>query len=114
MKHYENCEQLFVSVGKCYVIEALLEFFQMADTKHKPTANSPHSVYSLTEAYRSSYLGDVIEKFLDEYVFVDDNDEDDAHGDGVWCYAVNLVRSFLLWQILRMLWRRVMVSTFPF
>ncbi len=35
VKHYEYCEQLFFSVGKCFVIEALLEFFQMDSTKHK-------------------------------------------------------------------------------
>ena len=67
----------------------------MVDTKHKPKANSPHSVYSLTEAYRSSDLGDTNEKFLNEYVFVDDK-EGDAPVDGVWCYAVNLMRCFLL------------------
>ena len=45
VKHYEDCKQLFFSVGKCFVIEALLELFQMDNTKHKPTANSPHSVH---------------------------------------------------------------------
>ena len=56
VKHYEDCEQLFVSVGFCFVVEALLEFFQMADTKQKPTANGPHSIQRLTEAYISKEL----------------------------------------------------------
>ena len=49
VKHYEDCEQLFYSVGKCFVIKALLEFFQMDDAKCKPTANGPHSVQVFNE-----------------------------------------------------------------
>ena len=33
VKHFEDCEQLFLSVGKCFVVEALMEFFQMNDAK---------------------------------------------------------------------------------
>ena len=95
VKHYEDCEQLFFSVGKCFVIEAIREFFQMADTKDKPTANGPHSVHVLSEVYRQSYLINTVDKFLDEYVFVGRNKEG-ATADGVWCYAVNILRSFLL------------------
>jgi hypothetical protein len=56
VKHYEDCEQLFLSVGKCFVIEALLEFFQMNDAKCKPTANGPHSVHIFQEDYQKSYF----------------------------------------------------------
>ena len=93
VKHYEDCEQLFLSVGKCFVIEALLEFFQMEDAKHRPTANSPHSVKVLTEDYREIYIIDVLDKFLDEYVFCDGSKE---VSDGVWCYAVNILKCFML------------------
>ena len=92
-KHYENCEQLFVSVGFCFVVEALLEFFQMSDTKQKPTANGPYSIQRLTEAYQKSYVNNILDKFLDEYVFID---SDDVSEDGVWCYGVNIIRSFLV------------------
>ena len=88
VKHYEDCEQLFVSVGFCFVVEALLEFFQMADTKQKPTANGPHSIQRLTEAYQKSYVNNILDKFLDEYVFID---SDDVSEDGVWCYGVNII-----------------------
>lgn len=103
VKHYEDCEQLFYSVGKCYVIEALLEFFQMADTKHRPAANGPHSVYVLSEEYRKTYIVDVLDKFLNEFVFVDGDEgmsgekaSDEDASDGVWCYGVNIIRCFLL------------------
>ena len=102
VKHYEDCEQLFYSVGKCYVIEALLEFFQMTDTKQRPKANSPHSVYVQNEEYRKTYIIKVVDKFLDEFVFhsgeeVSDEDTSDSNGaDGVWCYGVNIIKCFML------------------
>ena len=92
VKHYEDCEQLFFSVGKCFVIEALLEFFQMDDAKCKPTVNGPHSVSDLNEGDRETYIIDTLDKFLNEYIF---------HGeievvDGVWCYGVNIIKSFMV------------------
>ena len=92
VKHYEDCEQLFYSVGKCFAVEALLEFFQMVDTKHKPTANGPHGVDAVKEDYQKTYIGNVIDKFLDEFVFLGD----DEVTDGIWCYGVNLIKCFLI------------------
>jgi hypothetical protein len=37
VKHFEDCEQLFMSVGHCYLIEALLEFFKMDKTDESVT-----------------------------------------------------------------------------
>ena len=98
MKHYEDCEQLFITVGKCYLIEALLEFFQIVDENHKPTANGPHSVNIFNEDYRKSYLTNTLDKFLDEYIFNDENKESSSTDstDGVWCYAVNRIKSYIL------------------
>ena len=36
IKHFEDCEQFFVN-GKCYLIEELLEFFELENTTDKPT-----------------------------------------------------------------------------
>ncbi len=103
VKHYEDCEQLFYSVRKCYLIEALLEFFQMADKEQRPKANSPHSVYVLNEEYRETYFLGIIDKFLDEFVFnggdeVSDEDmqSDDDTSDGVWSYGMNIIKCFML------------------
>lgn len=108
VKHYEDCEQLFYSIGKCFVVEALLEFFQMEDTKHKPAVNSPHSVYVFKEEYRKSYIVQVLDKFLDEFVFIggdsdngdmgdeDAEDDGDRVEDGIWNYGVNIIKCFML------------------
>ena len=97
MKPYEDCEQLFVSVGKCYAIEALMEFFQMDDAKHKPTANGPHSVNMFNEDYCKDYINRTLDKFLDEYIFQADNKEDlSVPTDGIWCYGINILKSYLL------------------
>ena len=96
MKYYEDCEQLFVSVGKCYAIEALLEFFQMEDAKHKPTANGPHSVNIFDEDYRRGYIDSTLDMFLDEYVFQDDKEDLLFPTHGVWCYGINILKSYLL------------------
>ena len=78
-----------------------MEFFQMVDAKHKPTANGPHSVYVLCEEYKKSYLNNTLDKFLDEYVFVGDDktvasDDETAATDGVWSCGINILKSFLL------------------
>ena len=44
VKHFEDCEQLFMSMSKCFVVKTLLEFFQMTDTKQKPNQNAPNSL----------------------------------------------------------------------
>ena len=70
-----------------------MEFFQMVDAKHEPTANSPHSVHVQNEEYQKMYIIDTLDKFLDEYVF---GNKEIPTTDGVWCYSVNILRSFLL------------------
>jgi hypothetical protein len=59
----------------------------MDNTKHKPTANGPQ------ENYRKTYILEVINKFLDKYVFVGGDEE---VSDGVWYYGVNLLKCFML------------------
>ena len=103
VKQFEDCEQLFMSIGKCFVVEALLEFFQMADTMQKPSQNAPTS---LDEEQKDVYIITTVETFLNEYVLsvtdetagnevVDDTDDTCAR-DGVFSYSVNLMVSFLL------------------
>ena len=96
VKHYEDCEQFFASVAKCYVMEALLNFFQMADSKDKPVINAPHSFHMLDNAYKKSYITSTLAKFLDEYIFIDEELEEAVQTDGVWCYAVNTLRSYMV------------------
>ena len=44
VKHYEDCEQFFLVLGKCYTIEPLVHFLGMVykddlPTKYKPQTN---------------------------------------------------------------------------
>jgi hypothetical protein len=74
-----------------------MEYFQMVDTKHKPTANSPHSVHVLGEDYKKSYIINVLDQFLDEFVFFGENNEcSSVMSDGIWCYSVNILKSFMV------------------
>lgn len=41
VKHFEDCEQLFVSTGKCFAVEALIQFFNMESKDGQPTQNKP-------------------------------------------------------------------------
>ncbi|CAB3980676.1 Hypothetical predicted protein [Paramuricea clavata] len=92
-KHFEDCEKLFISVGKCFVIKALLEFFQMDDPRCKSTANGTHSVNVFNKAYRKTYIKDILDQFLDDFIF---HDENKKVADGVWCYGVNTTKSFMV------------------
>ena len=40
VKHYEDCEQLFLSLGKCFTIEALIQFFGLESQDSPPTKHT--------------------------------------------------------------------------
>ena len=97
VKHFEDCEQLFLSVGRCYVIEAFLEFFQMDDPKQKPNLNAPNMAFTITPDQKKTYMINVLDKFLDQYIFIADNKENTPFGDdGVCHYGINLIKSFII------------------
>ena len=67
VKHYEDCEQFFMSVGKCFIIEALLEFFGMRNTNGEIVKNGPPH-HDLDEGdNKKKYFHSVLDKFIDEY-----------------------------------------------
>ena len=41
VKHFEDCEQLFLTVGKCFTVLALVHFFNMENKDGRPTKNRP-------------------------------------------------------------------------
>ncbi len=106
VKHFEDCEQLFMSVGHCYLIEALLQFFNMDNVNESPKSNNPCPPNDLNEDERKLHVLAVLDKFLEEYVFqtsecsdddgdtIDDDDDDDD--DGVYNYSINLLKSFMV------------------
>ena len=91
-----------MSVGHCYLLEALLDFFKMDYFDGPAKENNPCLTTSLDMNEKKSHALAIIDKFLEEYVFLstasssegDEDDEDEP--DGVLNYAVNLLRSFML------------------
>jgi hypothetical protein len=97
VKHYEDCEQLFLSVGKCFVLEAFLEFFNMDDVTEKPTKNVPDFSSTSTDEEKKTKITNILDKFLDKYIFVPENEEDPPFdNDGVCSYSVNMIKSFII------------------
>ena len=97
VKHYEACEQFFLSVGKCFLVEAFLQFFNMDDVTHKPTKNAPVMAADATDEQKKITIMKVLEKFLDKYIFVSEDAEDPPFGsDGICAYSLNLINSFMI------------------
>lgn len=41
MKHFEDCKQLFLTLGQCFTVEALVQFFGMESKDSRITKNRP-------------------------------------------------------------------------
>ena len=66
VKHYEDCEQFFLTVGKSFTVEALLHFFGM-ETKESPiTQNRPPYYILEVRGWRSKAA--IFDKFIDEFL----------------------------------------------
>ena len=69
IKHFEDCEQLFMSVGHCYLIEALLEFFKMDNINELLKENNPFPPDEYSEGQKKAHLLAVLDKFLEQYIY---------------------------------------------
>ena len=69
VKHYEDCEQLSMSVGHCYLVKALLEFFKIANVDETPNGNNTFIYGDISDEEKKEHLLTVLEKFVDEYLF---------------------------------------------
>ena len=104
VNHFEDCEQLCMSVGHCYLIEALLQFFKMDNINELPKENKPFPPDEYSNEQKKEYVLTVLDKFLEEYVSLeiptcDEEDVDDDCGDdddGILNYGVNLLSSFMV------------------
>ena len=91
VKHYEDCEQFFISVGKCYLIEALLEFFELENTADKLACLLIHKDLSMEEV-KQKYVN-AVDKFVEKYFLGTSLFPND---DGILNYAVNILHYYLL------------------
>ena len=97
VKHFEACEQLFISVGKSYIIEALLDFFQMEDTTKKPILpSSGNLIYHEGEEETRLHFIFALDSFIDKYIMVNESIDPPFGTDGLCMYAVNVIQSFIL------------------
>ena len=101
VKHYEDCEQLFMSVGHCYLVEALLEFFKMEDVSNSPKQNSPFLYNDGNVEEKKAEILAVLDKFVSQYICSTSDEDsiepaDDDDTDGVFNYALNLLKSFFI------------------
>ena len=56
VKHYEDCEQLFLSIGKCFIVEALLEFFGKESKGDRIKRNrSPYYILEVDDNKKKYY-----------------------------------------------------------
>lgn len=68
VKHFEECEQFFLLVGKCYVVKALLNFFNMSTVSDPPRKNNPCYRLMSVEKQRSAYWDEMLDKFINEHL----------------------------------------------
>jgi hypothetical protein len=72
VKHYEDCEQLFLSIGRCYTVEALLQFFKMSTPNEIPKENRPPYHSLGMKDIKQQYFDGILDSWLDKYIFCQD------------------------------------------
>ena len=101
VKHFEDCEQLFMSVGNCYLVEALLEFLKMENVNESPKVCNPCPSSKLSDDEKKAHVLTVLDKLIDEYILKAQSDDectsaDDDISHGVCDYSLNLLKSFMV------------------
>ena len=74
---YEGSEELFLSVGKAYIVTAALNFFGMSDLEERPSLHKfPENIARETLENKKKYFDDAFGKFIDKFLLqkVDAND----------------------------------------
>jgi len=80
---YEGCEELFISVGKAYIVAAALVFFGMSTLDDVPSDNKfPANISRETTENKKKCFDDIFGRFIDKFLFqknanTDLNEEDD-------------------------------------
>ena len=80
MKHYEDCEHFFLSLGKCCTIEALNQFFGLESQDSQPTKHTPPpNVREMEKEEIKKYCEDVLDEFINQFLLdlPADGDADD-------------------------------------
>ena len=66
----EGCEEFFISVGKSYIVTALMKYFGMDDVDDYPTLNAfpPNMMHAQTDVIQR-YFDEKMNDFVNDYIF---------------------------------------------
>ena len=103
VKHYEECEQLFISVGRTYTVAALMQFFGMETIHDSPNCNIPPDDVQQGNGDKKLYFDTIMNKFVSEYIMpyqhapdCDQPAEQQQPADLVREYSLCLLRLFFI------------------
>ena len=99
---FEGSEELFISVGRAYIVTAALEYFGMSSTDDAPTVGKMTANISQTEENKKKYFDDAFGGFINKYLFQKDDDSDDDDNDDDYIRNYALCCIFLTILILQM------------
>ena len=70
LNSYDGCEELFISVGKAYIVNALLHFFNMESVDVYPQENKfPVNIIHKSDDVKYQYFDLTFSKFVQNYLF---------------------------------------------
>ena len=106
VKHFEDCEQLFISIGRSYTVEAFLEFFDMETLEDCPRKHLPPRPDLMPDQpSKKEYFDKTMDKF-DEFlgpVLTYDSDpqpefevQNDDNTDFIRNYSLRLLQYFFM------------------
>lgn len=89
---YDGSEDLFLSVGKAYIVAAVFKFFGMKKLDEKPTDHVfPDSITRASKESKKNYYDDVFGQFVDKMVLQKETDEPYDDEDYVMNYGLCFV-----------------------
>ena len=104
VKHFEECEQLFTSVGRAYTVVAFLHYFGMETIEDSPHQHCPPCDALHGDEEKKAYFDKVLDEFVSEYLLPSkqisqsecDELNEDQQLDRVREYSLCLMRLFFI------------------
>ncbi len=86
----EGSEELFISMGRAYIIVAILHFFGMQSIDEKPTVHVfPKNIIHAADEKKREYFDEVFGKFVDKFILqINTDTENNCGNDGIKNYGL--------------------------